>query len=391
MTISGVRNIVVSGSAGVGELFVSMNNYLTSTFAQALGVSCIAYNTGSGGGGGMDYPNATKFVGNNAWSCYLFASATIPFCMFMQVATSSTNTTPFGQAGSPGAPGAFNSFQSLANGGLGIQFAIRADGLSPWNGGSASNGSDCKGTPVWQPGTSSLAVFPRANNANGGTFSVNKEACMDVAPYAYVSANSWRQYMVIDQNNVFISYSGAAGTSYGLLYFGKYSVFSGSLLNPDIPYVCLQTQVGGNDPLLANGLGNPYGSLANNANLEGGVPHVTSSNGVFQVVIDYPTTFLNTTMQPNQGYSPPAYEEFPIPIAVYEWSTGSTGGLAQGWLGQIEFLRSQYNLATYTTNLTRTRTVWGGSTVASTKITSPWDGLTDPTPNGTPSRTGSFF
>lgn len=386
---TGINYIVVSGAKGAQELFVSLYSYFISAQAQAVGVTLIANSTGSNNASGFNYWDLATPAGNNAWAVFQWASASVPFCMLMQVATGTQTVSPGNSFGGiPGNPGVM-----LVNGystadGVGIQFAARANGTSPWNGTTGAVGSDTKGTPVWISGSSHLYVWPRANSV-AGTYVSNKEFCLTLANADYIRQYACRVNVTIDQNNVFFSRDSYNDVgSYNYFYFGKYQPYSGShrldmACVPDVPYVMLRDDnETGLDPTVFLGTSNLYGSLtAVSTNLDGGVAFPTGS-APYEVVTCVADTLggfpFSNTLNPNQAYPTSGYDEYPIMIFMNEMTLFSGSGFPTfGMLGQVEFMKLVYGLAVGDTDTNYTRIVLGSKPTytAGSRYTVPWSGI----------------
>lgn len=73
---------------------------------------------------------------------------------------------------------------SASQSALGVQIALAVDvdgnDVSPWNGTTNFDGSDTKGTPVWEaPAGGSVHVWPRSNNT-GGSHATNRENMIEI-------------------------------------------------------------------------------------------------------------------------------------------------------------------------------------------------------------------
>lgn len=366
----------------INELFTVLYNFLTSSYAQSAGVQRVAYNSGSQATG-MGFWDSGQTSGENAWACFKFASASIPFYMLIQYSNYDTSNGINGQTlgAFPGNPGVING--TGWSSGLGIAFAMDDNGGNVWNGTTLNNGNDIKGFPVWVSSsiTGTLFTFPRANS-DGGTYATNRE---DLAGFGYNSYNDVnsikcsgaRAHFLLDQNNFLALLDVAYVGSYYATYFGKYD------MRPDItsslpPYVMISTTNPSN-PMPATGVGTIYGPVnGNNSNADGGVvfpilggsPNATQ--GVKGVSIDVVSSFLlDARWHPNGGFNPAKYDLYPPFLAIQE-------SPLFGFVGRINFWNYCFGLPSQATDSTKTRAVFGSGNQASAKMLVPWDGVSSP-------------
>jgi len=208
------------------SMFIAAFKFLSGTNCKELGVSLIAYNTGSIVSGAINYPNyysgsvLQSSVGSNAWACFRFSSATNPFYVLIQ---SSEPSVTFGST--PGNP-ATTPIES-SNGMFAFAGAALEDGGNAWNGTSFANGNDVKGNPVWN--TSSYC-FPRQNNLGGASnstkqamMSVKVNATANTQPMYWYGIHDVGVHFIADQNNFAIFHE--LGSGIRMHYFhwiGKY-------------------------------------------------------------------------------------------------------------------------------------------------------------------------
>ncbi len=215
------------GEAQATCVFIAAFKFLSSSNAKELGVDLIAYNTGSVVSGAMNYPNyysgsnLLSSVGSNAWACFRFSSASNPFYLLLQ---SSEPAATFGAT--PGNPAVVNVTSN--NGMIAFSVAAMDDGLNAWNGSTKADGSDYKGTPVWN--TASY-VFPRRNNI-GGDRNTTKDGMMSLRATTVANFNlqtEWYSnhdvgfHFIIDQNNFLSIYELGSGRRCAIAnWVGKY-------------------------------------------------------------------------------------------------------------------------------------------------------------------------
>jgi len=361
-----------SGSAQT--IFVNTYNFLNNNTG-TLGIRRIAYHTGAKETGmvdtrAMNFYDAAMPAGNNAWACFCFSSASVPFYVLIQY---SGNT---GMGTAPGSPGLFKGAATTTA--MGFAFASRADGGNPWNGSSGSNGFDTKGTPVWHPGTSSMALAPRSNDSNrAGAHGTNKQ---NLLGFSVGSNVDYRYSMVADYDNFVAMLDIGIDGSYQTAFLGTYTPLSG--VNPQVSWVVFNDA---NVPLTDASV---YGDVAGVSTLQGGIGYPTLSlSGTCSTALNRLTSagfFQNTSAQPNKAFGTPRYDEFPILVGLFESPNqiGATGQL-------IDFFREAYNVATHDTNSDGTRAAFSTTTLAQVKLTIPWHSGTVPGSGAT--RTGVQF
>lgn len=350
-------------TGSVQSAFVNLYNFFNNNTG-TLGIQRIAYHTGAKETGmvntrGMNYFDAANPAGGNAWACFCFSSASVPFYVLIQF----SNSTAFGTA--PGSPGLIRN-ATTANS-VGIAFAQRADGGNPWNGSSGSNGSDTKGTPVWHPGTSSLVLMPRSNDGvRGGAHGASKQNCVG---HTVGSGIDYRMHMIADYDNFVFLYDANANNNYASTLITKYTPLSG--VNPQVPYVSL-----GDTAALPFTNVSVYGDLAGTAAQQGAIGYTTASiSGTCSTAIERVGAgfFQNTNAQPNRAFTTPVFNEFPFLIGIFE-SPNQVGAMGH----VIDFFREAYNVASHDTNNDGTRAAFGTTTVATVKLVVPWSSGTVP-------------
>ena len=352
------------------DMYVSLTRFLTSSYAQSCGIERIAYNTGSAGTG-ENFVGEQLTVGNNAWSCYRFLSASTPFYMFLQ-ATGLSNANNFGTA--PGNPGMVDGSSAVS--GVGVAFAMHSDGGNPWNGSVARSGSDFKRSPVWVTGSDGgVFVWPRTNSP-GGFNSPNRENTIGIpGSQALVQTNpafGCRLWAVCDEDHILFGSDYDSTGQVRPLFFGKYTP------RPDLPeeiklkfpYVCLRS---GQSLDASFPTAQAYGFTTSgflNVSYDGGVAHPYSIlSGTRSVTIAAFSTFSTTTYQPsllttNSGSSA-TFDEFPLFIGLNE------SGMA-GYLGYIDWIRYIWGPMTGDRNIAGNRVYMGSVTALTNRISVPW-------------------
>lgn len=346
-------------TASCQSFFVSCYNFLNNNTA-SLGLQRIAYHTGSTPTGatpvrGMNYYDQPNPAGDNAWACFRFLSATVPFDILIQA----SNGTAFGN--SPGNPGLANA--SSATQLFGLAFACTPNSGTAWNGSQNNNGFDTKGAVVWASSSQSSTIwFPRSNEAlRAGTHGTLKQNMMGLT----ISSISYRAHFIADYDNLVILYDSGATNAYSMIMIGLVTPVSGLTMN--VPYFALLDQV------LPTSDNIQIGSLAGTGAENGGIAYPNHSiSGTTSVAIDRFSAFLQTSQgQPNKSFPTPQWNEFPMNVGCFE-------NPIIGLCGQNTFVRETYNIATHDTNAAGTRACFGAATVASLKFTVPWHSGTIP-------------
>ncbi len=351
------------GTGSVQSLFVNVYNFLNNNTG-TLGIQRIAYHTGSKETGmvnlrGMNFYDEANPAGGNAWACFCFSSASVPTYVLIQ------HSNAVGMGGGAGTPGTFRA-AATANA-MGFAFASRADGGNPWNGSSGSNGQDTKGTPVWHPGTSSLAIAPRSND--GVRSGVHGASRQNLMGFTVATSTDYRLSMVADYDNFVVLFDGGITNAYSILLMSAYTPLSG--VTAQAPWFALH------DAALPLDAASAYGDLAGSAISNGGIGYPTLSiSGTCTAGIDRYTSagfFQNTSAQPNRAFATPRFDEFPIMAGLFETpnQVGATGQV-------YNFCREIYNVATHDTNVDGTRACFGSAVVATVKLTIPWHSGTVP-------------
>lgn len=354
-----------SFSTGTAQaMFVNCYNFLNNNTG-VLGIQRIAYNTGSQDTGmtqfrGMNFFDQDNPAGQNAFACFRFLSASVPFDVCIQW----TGGTSFGTA--PGAPALINASTTTTT--FAFSIAQSTGSTDPWNGTTLNNGNDRKGTPVWVS-ASNITYYPRSNDpSRAGAHGSSKQNM--IGP-SNMSGQEAKYHFVADYDNFVFFYDNGAtvDAAYGYFMMLKYTPLSG--VNPDVPYFA----IGGSTIPIT--VGSTYGSIAGNSADNGGVsfPDLVKS-GTIGVMTDRLGNYLftATTCQPNKMYATQKFDEFPIFVGGGE-SPGQIGMLGQ----HSEFVREVYNIQSQDTNGDGTRAVIGGSTtLATVKMTIPWHSGTTP-------------
>lgn len=348
------------------EMYVSATKFLTSSQATSLGITRVAYSTGSAGTG-SGYADEALHVGQNPWSVYKFDNSRGRFYMLIQACSNDhPNTTT-------GIPVKFDNATNAS--GFAVSFAIRGDLGSPWNGTTHNDGTDVKGTPVWTPGPSNLMVWPRSNST-GGANATDKENMMTVpviGGYNGISPQfGCKMSIVADLDNIIFLLDERADNCYRMLYFGRYTPRGDMFPKPAFPYVCLR-----NASVDSNGFDfGTYGPTTSGIlSADGGVTHPYAPvSGTLATTITSLSTFWNTSMQPASLTGPSRifkFDEWPIYISVDEFPSS-------GYLGTIDWIRYCWGPECCNTNAAATRAYFGNNTVRTTRVSVPWNPVVRP-------------
>jgi hypothetical protein len=360
-------------TASVQTFFVNCYNFLNNNTG-SLGVQRIAFNTGSQDTGmtltrGMNFYDQSNPAGQNAFACFRFLSASVPFDVLIQWTGGSAAGT------APGAPAQING--STPTNTFGIAFAQRS-GSTAWGGTTGNAGSDAKSTPVWTSGAVEQAYYPRSNDGvRAGTHAASRQNMMG---FSVGSSTDYRAHFIADYDHLAILYDAGADGTYDMIFFGTYTPMSG--LSPTIPYFAFHANAS-IAPAAATAYGTTVGNVPN-----GAVPYPnTAVSGTCSVGFDrLGTGFLqNSNAQANKAFATPRWDEFPVVVGIFE-SPSQVGMLGQ----HNTFLREVYNIAVHDTNGDGSRAVFGSSlTLATVKMTLPFH--TGTTPGSGVTRTGVRF
>lgn len=387
---------------GLQETFVSLIKWLDTL--SSIGVTRIASYYGQAQGSGLgtslagyssltgtafDYWDRSANCGTNAWALYCWGSAGTPFYMLIQwgapnISGTGVSTPMFGDAGGLG---------SISDkvGAIGVMFALRANGTSPWNGTTNNNGADTKGNPIWIPTSNAvqnLYVFPRTNSTRGTYFSTKsyfaqfyQYANTTTAGFAYRS----RVHAIADENNICLINDIQSTMAPDVTYFGKFTPINDMYYQTTGSYWMFSSNA---DPVTTNNgtstiWGNPIQATANIAN-EGGIQHPSPSSGTIGFSWDTPApnyfTAYTYMANPPGAFGPynlsgslvGTNEEYPFVLFMNESSVSGTYGLV-GTSGANDFLRLMTCLPSYTTFNGKTRIGWSFKTYNQyTGITTPW-------------------
>lgn len=362
-TVSGSIDIRLTQTSNNGnqELFTAMYQFLNGPMRSGSYCELHALHTGSTSPTALGtdfYDEATPF-GNNAFAVFKFPSGTISGSVSkrssdMYALIQWSDTAAFGSA--PGDPGLL--INSMADG-VGLAIALRDDGGDPWTGDSNADGNDRKGTPVWTAGPSTLRVFPRSNNT-GGTHSTNKQ---NLARVNDQITSPTRYHFFGNRDGFTVLVDTSDNGSYdSMITVGTYTPIpglSGTIPNPIF-------MIG--DSSLPLNTTTTYGTTAGSVSTAGGgiIPAMSSSGvEVRGFRFDRYENIQTTTNQPNPQYQSSAYDEFKIPLYVFETDTGL--------VGYIDFFTEVYNAGNHDVYSDGSKILFLTSTAAGNNfIALPW-------------------
>lgn len=392
-TVSGsVDHVISTSNSGSNqEFFTNLYRFLNGPLRSSSYTELVALHHGMTSSGapfpGTNYHDEGRPFGELSWAVFRFRSGSLPqggpnsgpstrrahdFYLFMQWAYNQGFNT------APGSPGLI---YGSAGTGIGFSVAWRDDGTNPWNGGTAANGSDAKGSPVWTAGSSVLHVFPRSNNT-GGTHATVKQNTAGTAG-SLTAGDRW--HFIADRDSLLMMGDAGGNNSYNsIVYIGTYEPLSASQFvtssggNAAMPMIMI------NDTTTFNfSPGTTYGDTGGTSQQNGGIvgPNTSSAEARNTRMDRYSTNLLgNSSLQPNPNFNPAAYDEFRIPVMLFE-------SPAFGHTGYIDMIAEAFNIPVHSTNSDNSKASFGaGGGVVN--VISPWSGSA---PGSTSTRTGRQF
>lgn len=315
-------------------------------------------------GSGENFHDEANPLGENAFIYAEFDVGVKLFGILIQWADSDN----FGTA--PGNPGLLQG--SASNDGVGIQFAIREDGTSPWAGTTGDTGANTKGTPVWTPGGSVVHVFPRSNNPGPplGSHNTNKENMCLVGQDDTTGFN--RAHWVANEDGIFQAFSLQDDGAYVGMYVGRYGVRTGLTLSN--PYCMIWRN---SSSFWADGPGTQYGGTTGNSSNNGGII-ANDADGVMDASIGLVVSGQqDAVFSPNNLISPPEFEGGDISVFQRETTPGLAGFMP------VELVAHFYGTSNQQTNAVADRAYIGNNTITTEKWGISWDGGAIPGTNNT--------
>lgn len=319
-------------------------------------------------GTGFNFIGQANPIGDNGFFVYkLKPSGSRVYSIYILVQWG-TNTANFGSGSAT--PGHFVNNATKPYG-VGIAFAVAltsggAD-ANPWQGGTAFNGADAKGSTVWAaPGGGLLFVYPRSNNA-GGTHAVNKQNCAVITDIENNSPTSAvRTNIVGDDDNLAIAVDNADDNTYQLCVLLDLKLADNLTIPVNHVFMNWNGQGGTFSTQQA------YGSTASSTATEGAVVgYDGTSYRVFTIWESFDTGYLTSTFQPSpqqagvSRYDQVADINICVNEAPYKGFVGRTNG----------FLKVVQNVAVHDRSSDYKYVVLGGGVaLVDFKFTFPWDG-----------------
>jgi len=394
------------------DFFSSHPNYTVIALQYGLTGSNLPGSTTSGTGTGY-YDQANSFGYNAFFVVRANATTARPFDVyylfqwagsFNQIGTNAA----LGAAIGPGAPALANGnsspFGVNNNTSLIYQAAIGIGGTggsglspnngNPWKGTTNGNGLDLKTQlgPIWSApagGGTGVMIFPRSNSGmagNGAVGSFVSKAQNGAILYASsTDAKQTRLSIVGDDDSWAILNDDADNGTYFVSYAGLYVPRPNIAQNPPYPFCTFSTS---DAPPFSFADQSVYGDLAGTSNRQGGICSALSGT-VLPLQLDHLVNnfLVDSNFWPDRQIPGTTYNEFPIWVGPFE-----NAPLQQsGFMGQLTFLREMFNVPTNDTKSDFSRIFTGGTTLAASKISAPWDSQTNTVPRSGVNRTGVIF
>lgn len=354
------------------EIFTNLFRFFNGPLRSGSYVSLVALQYGASGTGTNFHDQSNPF-GENAFAVFRVNSGSVPgagpsirraqdYYVLFQWADAAN----FGTA--PGAPARCSGV--AATDGVGIAIAWRDDGLSPWNGTTNANGTDSKGASVWTAGVSVLHVLPRSNDT-GGSFSVAKENLHKIVDHA-TAGNLCRYHFIADRDSLIAFFDkGDTHSHNAFIYSGVYEPLSSSYFvtssggNMQMPMVMIG-DAGAGAPVVTN----TYGDTAGTAVPNGGIVGPSMSPEACGARTDkYGTNLFTANLQPNVQFPLARYDEFRIPVMLYETPDF-------GLVGYLDILNDVFAANVYDATSGSTKVVMG--VAAGSVMTVPWNSANVP-------------
>lgn len=405
------------------ELFTVAFNLLNGSDAKQLGIQLISANPGVSGSGMGFWDSATP-SGENAWACFQFKSASVPFFVLMQYSGQTTFGTGLGVA---------TGSLSVGTNGVGFSFCQKNDGTVPWNG-TIFQHDDTRGNPIWA--VNGRIAYPRANVTGGSNVS-GSDGFITLSTADALTSDGQANYTIYGNgsqlpNNTHAYQSRAhfivtreqfiavvdlqGNATSNFIYFGKYTSFIPASQNP-IPYACLAVNLYNSGCVDGNVLGNfsgpkiSYGQrsltyqLASpfmSAFINGGIVNPRTLNTV-GLVFDTPTFILQKSPDPiyvqlfNQLSS--SYTMFNIPLSFIDGNNSQTlSTVNQDPTPQLPYMVGEIDVMKFICEIPSNALLNGGqyavigpSQFAAIKLAIPWSGTTQISPGTSRSRSGYYF
>jgi len=288
-------------------------------------------------------------------------------------------------------------------------------GGNPWKGGmnalTGVLGIDIKAQtgPIWGApvgGGTGVMIFPRSNDGDTGAFRQLTQNTGGIYGGINNQSNDVRMSIIADDDSwVFWCDTGdtnAASTvlSYSGIYIPRNDMPSGSLAGI-IPYCVIDSF---NAMPWSVGNQSVYGDIAGTSAQQGGIIGNTTAS-VRPLVMDQSNAFMiDFNFHPNMQISASAgglggttlagpysgggfFDEYNIPVGIFE----ATPQQISGYLGEIDFVRTMFNVSTPGVRWDFKRAFFGDATIAQRKNSIPWDNQNRTVPRTGLTRAGITF
>lgn len=314
---------------------------------------------------GMDYHDGANPAKDNSFAVFKFpASALRPTWSWYLMIQGCFAAANFG--GAPGNPGLFWGMSGAR--GVGVQAAtastLAGGDWFPWNGTTANDGTDTKGSTVWagHPSGGKLYVFPRSNNP-GGSYTSSKHDCGPLGQNNG-GANPERWHIFCDDDSFAMYWAPNSATAqYRWAYVGPYTPAPG--VTVERPLVMLLNGSIGSNMIWPTTWGPSDAGVAEDFSDTGG--------GVKNFRVDYYSACSTPNHNPNPQFLTTTYSEFKLPLITFEYPYMSL----IGWIDS-PLMRWVWNLAVnHDQNAAKTKTFLSWTaTRPNSGWTVPWDGVT---------------
>lgn len=212
----GVVNILDTVSAQE-----ALKNFYDWIVANPSHFTLIASNFGSGGTG-FDYHDGANPTGGDAFFVFSMPAHagrtwTPYFLVQAAIGINLTNALPSAVGALPARLNGQTAHSGF--GYIGVSCCVVTGG-NPWNGGTAADGTDLKGDPVWvTPAAQTAWFFPRSIAA-GGAYAASKE---DTGVIMGKSGNTTHVgHFIADLDHLLFAWDDSENSIYEVSYFGKY-------------------------------------------------------------------------------------------------------------------------------------------------------------------------
>lgn len=388
------------------EIFANICDFLTGSNAQAMGIYLVAasWTGGTGGAGtglgfwdGSPGTNEPGQVAGNGPSRFTWAVWRFPnaprgaFDMLFLIASGSGQSlSPFDVSQNTGTVfGANNSFGIVgwAAATLPSGSAVTGSFTYPWAG-TINKGNAVLASPIWQTASGSLAVYPRANSADGSQ-SATRNFLTQMHDDGQFST-PMRMHIVITEGSFSCVQDYGLINAYRFFHFGSYNPRPGVIV--DSPYFMISGKVTpqtNNVVQLYNAL--VYGGTSGQGFGTGGdggiaVPVLLSGSKNLTLV-----TIGNSNVDTNIGSfnswvnsgSGGAYDLLPAYVGLQDT------GIFNGILGVADYFSFGYGMVAGVVNQASSTVAFGQSGGNSLKIILPWSGSSPGAVNNV--RTGRDF